>query len=378
MKEIYFNIRPASRDRMWDTLEQAKNVCHAHQPKSVHRTQSAKKNTSQQASLKNILKDHASDYLINRQSIDKSLAEKADALYLWGSFPKYTKKPFIVELDNPYSLSYYRLNNFQKNRASIQSSLNKASLVTFMSETCRDHSLAIYGDDVLRNTEIVYPFVKRHFEEENTEKDDKSGTNFIFVAIDFRRKGGVELLEAFHCSQDSNIHLTVVADLPAHYKLKYSQDPRITFMELVPRAQLFESIYPKMDVMLLPSLHESFGMVLLEALSFGMAIITVNAYATHELVSDGFNGCLLPHPILKPTALYNKNIVNCVDMTISNFRAQYLSHNEFYYGLYENLKYAIANVAENREVMKKNSQQLFNEKFSPESWLKNFSNIIER
>lgn len=50
------------------------------------------------------------------------------------------------------------------------------------------------------------------------------------------------------------------------------------------------------DVLLLPTYVESFGMVALEALSFGMAIIATDIYALPEMVNKK-NGALISPPI---------------------------------------------------------------------------------
>ena len=39
-----------------------------------------------------------------KQKIDSSVSVNADLLYMWGAFPKNSDKPFILELDNPYTI----------------------------------------------------------------------------------------------------------------------------------------------------------------------------------------------------------------------------------------------------------------------------------
>jgi glycosyltransferase involved in cell wall biosynthesis len=51
------------------------------------------------------------------------------------------------------------------------------------------------------------------------------------------------------------------------------------------------------DVLVLPTYVESFGMVALEALAHGLALIATDVYALRELVEDGRNGRLLSPPI---------------------------------------------------------------------------------
>jgi len=52
------------------------------------------------------------------------------------------------------------------------------------------------------------------------------------------------------------------------------------------------------DLMLLPSLHESFGLVALEAMSCGVPVIATNQGGTDEFIDDGVNGFLRdPHDV---------------------------------------------------------------------------------
>lgn len=376
MTKLYFNLRPASRDRMWDTAFQAQTVCDTSFPKNVFKNKAIVKNSTPQKSIKAILKDRASHYLVNKQNYDHSASASCDLLYFWGAFPKDGNTPYIVELDNPYSPCYYKLDNFKKNYAQIVSYLSNARVVTFMSEACRNHCIELYGESTFSHTEVIYPCVQNNLSSrDNTVKKDV--VDFLFVGIDFRRKGGVELLEAFHATQNTNIRLTVVANVSDEYKAQYAKDSRIVFTPLLSRDTLFKTLYPRMDVLILPSFHESFGMVLLEAMSFGIAIITIDCYATGEMVNDGENGFLLPHPLIRPESFNQVPVINCVDLTITEFNDRYLGHNEFYYGLYDNLKQAISATYENIDVMQKNSATLFLEKFAPEIWNEKFKRIID-
>ena len=215
---------------------------------------------------------------------------------------------------------------------------------------------------------------------ENYKKNNRSDDgiiNFVFVGLNSRGKGGDELLEAFSHTKEKNIRLTFISNLSDEEKVKYQKDSRISILPPQPRIKLLNEIYPKMDVMVFPSFYESFGVVLLEALSFGMGIITLNTYATPEIVKNDYNGKLLHHPILKPTILNGKEVVNCVDLRIQDFHDRYLKHDEFYYGMYEELKSAISEASNQYKKWQKNSLELFNNKFSPNIWLSNMKKIME-
>ena len=59
------------------------------------------------------------------------------------------------------------------------------------------------------------------------------------------------------------------------------------------KAQLRRS-YERADIFVLPSRYEGFGIVLLEAMSFGLPIVATTAGAIPELVRDGMHGLLVP------------------------------------------------------------------------------------
>ncbi|MBE9215131.1 glycosyltransferase family 4 protein [Plectonema cf. radiosum LEGE 06105] len=55
-----------------------------------------------------------------------------------------------------------------------------------------------------------------------------------------------------------------------------------------------KQLYASSDIFVLPSFQETFGIVFLEAMHYGLPIITTNATAMPELVEDGKNGLLVP------------------------------------------------------------------------------------
>jgi len=359
---------------MWDTPKHANEVCEVLLPTGVEQ-QSSIKTYAGSASFLSKIKYEVSKKIINKQQVDSTVSADADLLYMWGAFPKNSDKPFILELDNPYTPAYYHIENFKRNREKIQSQLEKAYKITYMSESCRNHATELYGHGFEQKSFIHYPYMAENYKK-NSRSDDGI-INFIFVGMDYRRKGGSELLEAFIHIKCENIRLTFISNLSDAQKSHYQKDSRITILPPQPRVKLLNEIYPQMDVMIFPSFHESFGVVLLEALSFGMGIITINTYATPEMVQNNYNGKLLHHPLLKPRLLNGKEIINCVDLRIADFHKRYLQHDEFYYGMYEELQGAIQEASSHYKEWQENSLKHFQEKFSPTIWQENFKKIIE-
>lgn len=374
-KKIYFNIRQTSRERMWDTTKYASKICEVFLPNGVKQQSSIETYKTYHKSFLTPIKHTLTKRIINRQNVDINEVKKADLIYIWGSSkPRNSNSPYIVELDNPYSTSYYHIDNFYKNYQKIKSNLDEAYKITYLSEASKNHTIEIFGKKLESKSYVTYPYMNENFKNNQRNSDE---INFIFIGLNMKGKGGEEVLEAFHNIKIENIRLTFISNVSENIKAKYMKDTRINILPPQSREILFNEIYPKMDIMIFPSLYESFGVVLLEALSFGMGIITVNVYATPEIVENNYNGKLLHHPILKPTILNDKEVINCVDTIIQDFHHRYLKHHEFYYGMYEELKNAIIDATNEYKRWQVNSLELFNSKFAPNIWLNNFKNILK-
>lgn len=111
---------------------------------------------------------------------------------------------------------------------------------------------------------------------------------FLFIGGDFQRKGGPLLLEVFrtHFVQRAELHIVTqspVLDEPGvkvHHEVKaYSPE--------------WMKLWEEADAFIFPSSLETFGLVLLEALAFGVPVITSDAGAAAELMGADERGLLL-------------------------------------------------------------------------------------
>ena len=358
MKKVYFNIRTTSRERMWDTIKYSGEICDAILPHDVIQ-QSSIKTFANSNNIMSKIKYEISKKIINKQTIDKNIVKSADLIYIWGACPRDNfDKDYIIELDNPYALSYYHTQNFHNNSEKIKKILKKAYKITYLSEASKNNAIELFGDDIIDKSFVNYPYMNENFKKR--VEDSNSIIHFVFVGLNGKYKGGYELLEAFHNVKKDNIKLTFVSDLSKTMREKYSCDKRMVLLDPQPREYLLDILYPSMDIMIFPSFYESFGVVLLEAMSFGAGIISTNTYATPEILKNGINGRLLHHPILRPKMLGKQETIVCVEQRI-----------------YSELKMAIEEATINYKQWQENSIKLFEQKFSPKIWLENFKNILE-
>jgi glycosyltransferase involved in cell wall biosynthesis len=360
---------------MWDTAREAVRVCEPVIPKIQQQTSLARAVSYRQKInwIKNFARELVRRFpLINTQPVVG--AETADVVYMWGAFPKRIDKPFVIELDNPYVLSYYNQSFLHLRMRTLKQKLRQAKQITFLSETAKHHFLELFGSDFTDQAKVLPPFMADNYK---TNKRVADGTvRFLFVGLGFRRKGGPELLKAFSQLPHKNARLTIIAPVSDDMKKKYAHDTRITFLPPQPREVLFSEIYPTHDVFVFPSILETLGVVILEALSFGMGIITTDVYATPEMVKNGMNGVLLNHPFLPKVSLNGVMVVDPVTIPRKQFTDRYQGEEQFYESLATETASALELAMSSSMEWKKQSEALFKDRFSPARWEERLAQIL--
>ncbi len=110
----------------------------------------------------------------------------------------------------------------------------------------------------------------------------------LFIGGDFVRKGGRVLLEAYrrHLREEFELHLVTASDV--------SPEPGVFVYRGVPaHTQEWVKLWRSADVFVFPSALETFGIVLLEALSFGVPVVSSRAGAASEVLGEGLAGVLV-------------------------------------------------------------------------------------
>jgi len=116
--------------------------------------------------------------------------------------------------------------------------------------------------------------------------------NILFIGTDFKRKGGELLLKTYRNLKEKypRTSLTVISDISKNIQL-----PKDTYHKpYITRDELIKSIYPKADILVLaPPIAEGYGLVVVEAASFGIPSVVTSVYALPEIVEDGKTGFVI-------------------------------------------------------------------------------------
>lgn len=218
-------------------------------------------------------------------------------IYVWGAVIATGK--FIVDLDNPYSMVAYNPSAMTFWRHVLAGVLRSPRCVQIrcISEACRTAVGALFGKDVLDKAIVVYPRMMQKVTK--IDRLEQSGPKFLFVGTQFLIKAGPELLEAFRLVRLKipSAKLDVVTHLPAEYVSLAQQEGVQIHKADLSRGEIWSRFMRNADVLVHPSYMESFGMVVLEAISHGLAIVANDVYAHREMVEDGENGFLLEPPV---------------------------------------------------------------------------------
>jgi glycosyltransferase involved in cell wall biosynthesis len=169
-----------------------------------------------------------------------------------------------------------------------RSAYHHASMVFTMSANISRSLVQEYGCSAQR-VECVYAGGNvSATAREPSDGDRFRGKNVLFVGVDWERKGGPVLLEAFrslrHRHPDAT--LTVVGCAPRIHQHGVRIIGRVPLCEVA-------SYYRAASIFCLPTLNEPFGLVFLEAFSYGLPIVATRIGAIAEIVQHGESGYLV-------------------------------------------------------------------------------------
>ncbi len=161
-----------------------------------------------------------------------------------------------------------------------------------------------YFPEIYHKLEVVYPAVPIPKFIKN--KNDK--VVLIFIGRYFHGKGGLDTLKVFNSltQKYSNIECLFVSETPKKIIEKYSSNKRIKFFELMPQERLLKEIYANADILVYPGYSDTFGFALIEAMSFGIPVVSVQGMAREEIIEDGKTGFIIPR--LKNNSILNHNL----------------------------------------------------------------------
>jgi len=178
--------------------------------------------------------------------------------------------------------------------------LSASDLIIAPSRQCRDDFLAIFPH-LTDKTHFIHNGINLS-ELQGTPQNSKQigqGRSILSIASYDKYKGLDVLIRSFSLllSFDRRLRLLLAGDGPERKQLEelaksLSVDAQIDFLGWQGRDQIKQLLF-NCDVFVLPSRWESFGLVLLEALSCGKPVVATNVVGIPEIIENGRNGLLV-------------------------------------------------------------------------------------
>jgi len=274
------------------------------------------------------------------------------------------KKPWIIDCESGgvfTSFNYKAIKNplTKKIITKALSSKHCKKILPQSQAAKKDLLKAIDCSKFLDKIEVLYLTMRPCKKEKINRKDNKFVISYI--GRYFWGKGGQDLLKAYEIlsKKYGNLELKFKGDIPEKY---LSMAKNLKGFKLIkghlPRDKLFEEMYLKSDVFVLPTHTDNYGVVFLEAMSAGLPIIGTTSFTVPELIDDGKNGFLIKSPYswenyLTKTGFAQKKFTNDIEKV----------HPEIVKQLVEKLSKLIEN-KKLREKMGKESRKMIENKNS--------------
>jgi len=155
--------------------------------------------------------------------------------------------------------------------------------------------------------EVLYP--SSHISSFTREPHKK--IRILAIMSIFYGKAGIQVLKVFSKIQKKypNVEFWIRADVPEELKKKTKLN-NVKYMDyfgnIIPREDLIKDVYTKCDIFFYPTLVDSFGYSLIDAMTTRLPIVSTNLYAIPEIVRNEENGIIVKIPGYELSKEYNQ------------------------------------------------------------------------
>ena len=224
----------------------------------------------------------------------------------------------------------------------IKNILNSADLILVLSTQWKK---IIQDKCTNSNIKVLYNPVKL---KELNPKPVSENVNVLFMGIMGKRKGAYDIIEAAKSIKNKNIKIIMhgngevneIRELVKKYNLE-----SIIEVDGWIKGDAVEKAYRNADFMILPSYDEGLPMTILEAMSYGMPVISTTVGGIPDMIENGVNGYML-------TPGHNQVLAEKIDFLAEN--------------------------SELRKNMGEKSYEIFKEKFDINIIVKNLQTYYEK
>ncbi len=194
------------------------------------------------------------------------------------SLNKY--KPWVADIEHAGQFWISGMCDSEGNKKLVRNILLRKNCKKILAWTeWSKRSILEHFPEIKDKVEVVYPTVPLKVKKKSF--NDKKLT-VLYATRYFWLKGGIIALEVFKELKKrygKRVDLVFISHVPKELRKKY---PEINILGVVPQKKLFE-YYKKADLFFYPSMSDTFGFGVLEAMSYGLPIINLKTFGTHSI-----------------------------------------------------------------------------------------------
>lgn len=288
------------------------------------------------------------------------------------------KTPYLSEFDVPMALYNYSLERQARAHSWARAQLEAPTLrgVLVFSQWAKRSFGLHFGPEVQEKCRVLYPLASDAAVQHR--KQERPYT-FAFVSSQFRIKAGPEFVRAFasaRTKQRSDARMVVVTNLAEARNLlgPLDQFAGVEWREATLGETAIAELLGSTQCLFHPSLVDSFGVVVLEGLAAGCALVATDFASFPELVSHEKNGVLLRPPV---SAFVLDDVIHpYADM---NYFARYLNSLELrgFQNQIDNCMCQLLADPEKLRSMMDSSAQRYEQEFSPLVWQARMRSVLQ-
>jgi glycosyltransferase involved in cell wall biosynthesis len=247
--------------------------------------------------LKNLIKNTPQKLGITIVNVHKTKAKKNYDLIHCAHCLSKNKSPWVADLEMGGSLliSGFKNKGWQKR---VKKYLYSPYCKKIMPWTnfVKERLLKDFPK-INKKIEVVYPAIPH----KKIKKKKSKKITFIYIARSFKMKGGLLALKTMRALKKKypSVRCIIISDFPPEMKDRYFE---IEIYPLMPHKEALK-LMSESNIFIYPSLIDTFGFAILEAMSFGLPVIALKTPGTHsieEIIENGKNGFLVESPNIFP------------------------------------------------------------------------------
>jgi len=214
----------------------------------------------------------------------------------------WNKKPWVIDMEHVHS--FFGLdpklikNKFWKKFIEKKLSSKNCKAILCHCEATRQ-SFFRYLDCSKFEDKLKVLYPSSHIVPIKKEKHNK--IRILAIMSIFYGKAGLQILKVFSKIQKKypNVEFWIRADVPEDLKEKFKLK-NVNYMDyfgnIIPRKDLIKSVYAECDIFFYPTLVDSFGYSLIDAMTTKLPIVASNLYAIPEIVKNKETGLIVKIP----------------------------------------------------------------------------------